>query len=681
MGNQTIDVMLQCNSPGITPGKESLLQGADKRKLDHQTNGKEDDNLPTRKKTCLSPDTTIDNDNDDDESTDAREEIHSQPEPIIIDVEAEPNFEALIAKKKEKQRQKEIEELEKKKMEKEKKSDKTNEHQGTSNEAQYVEPKFEDLVANKLEKQKQKDLEKVEKEKKKEEERLNKQKQRENEALEKKRKKEEEKVERDRKKEAEKVERERKKEEERLERERKKEEERIERERKKEEERIERERKKEEERTERERKKEEERLEREHKKEEEKLERERKKEEERLRKEEEKRKIEEAKEKGQKKISSFFSLNQRKSPTKGSLASDELQAKPLETAYDKVFLPFYQKKNTIVINPYKCSTEELQQSKTKFDSFLTSEPVEGDNFFTSINPKLDTKSKSISPDIIVNSLNSSDTTESQVYEMFQSIPPIKYLQFYENNKPPYIGTWCSTDHRQIHIPISDPFNTELTGNDYNYDSDLDWNGEEEEEGEDIDDDDDDEEEEDSNDAEDDEMDDFVEGDSKKKKRFIGPLVPIYQWNDGTNDEFFNEMKYERLHINIGFSIDPDYNYLGDNKSKSNQNNEGNTINKPTFDSYGSDSNASTNTVTTPNILTPQKPTIKDQKSVFELIKFIEENNGFTTGTLVELAQKKFTSYSKALLKHTIQDIAVYDKKTTHWEVNQHLKGKLAELFT
>lgn len=670
MGNQTIDVMLQCNSPGITPGKESLVQGTDKRKLDHQTNGKEDENLPTRKKTCLSPDTTIDNDNDDDQSTDAREETPSEAEPIAIDVEAEPNFEALIAKKKEKQRQKELEKLEKEKMEKEKNSEKTSEQQTNSNEVQYAEPKFEDLVANKLEKQKQKELERAEKDKKKEEDKVNKQKQRENEVLEKKRKKEEEKIERDRKKEAEKIERERKKEEERLDRERKKEEERLERERKKEEERIEREKKKEEER-----------LEKEHKKEEEKLERERKKEEERLRKEEEKRKIEEAKEKGQKKISSFFSLNQRKSPNKASLISDELQAKPLETAYDKVFLPFYQKRNTIVINPYKCSTEELHQSKTKFDSFLTSSPVEGDDFFTSMNPKLETKSNSISPDIIVNSLNSSETTESQVYEMFQSIPPIKYLQFYENNKPPYIGTWCSTNHRQIHIPISDPFNTELTGNDYGYDSDLDWNGEEEEEGEDIDDDDDDDEEEDSNDAEDDEMDDFVEGDSKKKKRFIGPLVPVYQWNDGTNNEFFNEMKYERLHINIEFSIDPDSNYFGDNRSKSNQNSEGNPANNPTFNSSSSDSNASNNTVTTPNILTPQKPTIKDQKSVFELIKFIEENNGFTTGTLVELAQKKFTSYSKALLKHTIQDIAVYDKKTTHWEVDKHLKGKLAELFT
>lgn len=41
---------------------------------------------------------------------------------------------------------------------------------------------------------------------------------------------------------------------------------------------------------------------------------------------------------------------------------------------------------------------------------------------------------------------------------------------------------------------------------------------------------------------------------------------------------------------------------------------------------------------------------------------MENNNDFTIGTLVELSKKEFKDFTKALIKNTIQEIAVYDKK-------------------
>ncbi|KAM9915332.1 hypothetical protein OXX59_010564, partial [Metschnikowia pulcherrima] len=37
---------------------------------------------------------------------------------------------------------------------------------------------------------------------------------------------------------------------------------------------------------------------------------------------------------------------------------------------------------------------------------------------------------------MVDALNSSQMTESALYDLVRNLPPIKYLQFYENAKPP-----------------------------------------------------------------------------------------------------------------------------------------------------------------------------------------------------------------------------------------------------
>lgn len=524
-------------------------------------------------------------------------------------------------------------------------------------------------------------------------------------------KKQIEKLDRQRHREIERLEKEKKKEEERL----RKEEDRIakeeERKRKayeKEKEKEMRRKKLEEEKLEREKRKEEERLKKLSEKEErekQRLEKKRKNEELKERKEherklaeEEKRKAEELKERSQMKISNFFTIGKtvKSSPTKNEhklesniidINNHESKEKEEELdIYNKVFLPFFQKKNVIIAPPLQLSDFELKKSIDKFDTMVRCSNNQYENsdistFFKSSKPK-HSERKFTSPQDIVNALNSSQATESHIYEMFQNLLPMKYLQFYENTKPPYIGTWCSATHVLTKFPARNPFDTSKSGLDYSYDSDAEWNGddaEDEGEGEDIDNDDEDDEDEDIDDEE--EMEDFVESNDlmKKKKRIMGPLVAISKWNnDDKNDyQFFDELKYERLDVNIEFSIDPFANYWESKKEKVNSHTSEATNTNSTSQTKDQGASPSKNDSRTPNILTPQKPTIKDPKAIHELIQFIEKNNDFTIGTLVELSKKEFKTFTKALLKHTIQDIAFYNKKSGNWIVKPELKEKLS----
>lgn len=501
---------------------------------------------------------------------------------------------------------------------------------------------------DKLDRILQKEQEKIIKEKKKEEER---------------RKKEEERQRKLAEKEMEKELKRKKLEEEKKERERKKEEERKLKEQKREAERLERELKKEQERVRKQNEKEE--------RERQRLEKKRKLEEEKEKKEEEKRKLEDQKNKNQMKISSFFSVGQKKIDQKkdisNSITTNEEQE--LTHAYNKAFLPFYVKRNMQMAGSFVMDKEDLEKSISQFDVAIQSGPTQTSDlldFFSSRAKKSD-KISYTSPQEILHALNSSDVTESKLYSMIQNIPPVKYLQFYENSKPPYIGTWCSGKHQSVQIPVSDPFNTSLTGLDYEYDSDLEWNGEEEE-GEDLDNDDEDDEEEEM--EEEDELDDFVEGtDNKRRKKFMGPLVSFTKWNDGNDDEYFDGMKYELLDIRVEFPIAPN-----DEPPKktcetplSIQVTE--TVN------YPASKTQSPNIEETTHTLVPKKKVIEDGNIIAELITFIEKNNDFTIGTLVELSQKELKTFTKAILKHTIQCIASYNKKASKWEVDPEMKEK------
>lgn len=496
-----------------------------------------------------------------------------------------------------------------------------------------VSPDPEKPTKKELQRQ-QRELERIEKEKKKEEERLRKQ---------------EDRIKKQEAKELEKEMKRKKAEEDKIQRERKKEEDRLEREQKKEEERL----KKQAEKDEKERL----RLEKKRQVDEEKelarirlIEEKERKENERKRAEDEKKKAEELKERNQKKISSFFQVGRKvESPQKAVKSQDFNEV----GSYEKDFLPFFIKENVKMAASGQLSENELSKSKNQLDKLIHNEEEASiKTYFKSFKPK-PSLPISITPDDIIATLNSPHSTEAHIHEMLQKIPPIKYISFYENSKPPFIGTWCSSKH-QLTLPTTDPTNISLTGFDYDYDSDLEWN-KEDEEGEDLDD--DDEEEEDLI-VGDDDIDDFVENNAETTTKRFHSLVVVNKWNDGTNDDVFGTMTTTSIISEIAFPMDPFHDYWAVDEDP-----------KPPSET--------TPGPQTPNILTPQKKTIKDPVIIAGLIQFIQTNQEFTIGTLVELSKKEFKDYTKALLKNTIQDIATYNKKTSNWDVKEEIKQQYA----
>lgn len=496
------------------------------------------------------------------------------------------------------------------------------------------------------------ELARIEKAKKKEEERQEK--------LERKRKLDEERELKRKQAEKEKEEKKKRQEEEKLERERKKEAERIQKEKEKQEkERIRLEKKK-------------------------KIEEEKKaKELEKQRLEEEKRKAEEAKERSQMKISSFFQVGQRVKSNKSTLSNKSSNTDDktvVKSAYEKEFLPFFVQKNVALANTSK---NDISQSKNDLDNLLSGKGASSKQSFKEFLLSFVKPSRgnttTITPEEIINALNSSTTTEQQVYLMIGSLPPIKYISFYENSKPPYVGTWCSLAHQKIQNDIiNNPLNTDLSGLDYEYDSDLEWN-KEDEEGEDLgNDDDDEEEEEESSTIEDDDDVEFVENDSQngtKRKKFIS-LTVVNKWNDDENKEFFDSYTTVKL-VDIPDPIDPFCNYWGIQPAPQQQSTSTTGVSSTINESNSVKTSATTvtGTISSPNILIAQKKTIKDADVLSNLIKFIEKNDEFTISTLVELSKKEFKDFTKALIKNTIQDIAIYNKKQSKWEIKQEMKEK------
>lgn len=184
-------------------------------------------------------------------------------------------------------------------------------------------------------------------------------------------------------------------------------------------------------------------------------------------------------------------------------------------------------------------------------------------------------------------------------------------------------------------------------------------------GEDLgNDDDDEEEEEESSTIEDDDDVEFVENDSQngtKRKKFIS-LTVVNKWNDDENKEFFDSYTTVKL-VDIPDPIDPFCNYWGIQPAPQQQSTSTTGVSSTINESNSVKTSATTvtGTISSPNILIAQKKTIKDADVLSNLIKFIEKNDEFTISTLVELSKKEFKDFTKALIKNTIQDIAIYNK--------------------
>lgn len=406
------------------------------------------------------------------------------------------------------------------------------------------------------------------------------------------------------------------------------------------------------------------------------------KEDEKKQRDEDKKRKEQQKDRNQMRISSFFAVKPPKNALGTASPAEESVAvvKEEKLLYTQQFLPFFIKLNVIMAPTGMLLPEQLESAISAFDSAL------GKGQKLTLNTLLPPRSTP-SPNTFTSSLQllealNTNTKEKQLVELAENLPPIKYLQFYENSKPPYIGTWCSAQHLATGIGATNPLETTLTGYDYNYDSDLDWDGDDDE-GEDIDDLEDGDDDDDDANNDDDDMDDFVDNNEVAKRKLpVGAIQSVSRWNYGTPEDLahFDDIKYERLDFDIHLPIDPFHDYWGSAKvlvsvRKDKKAGEATTPVKDTTRATGTPGST---TPTTTNVLTPQKPAIKDAKVVAELIKFVEKNSDFTIGTLLELAKKEFKTYTKSMLKYTIQDVAIYNKKKSMWEIKESRRNAQSE---
>ncbi|BAO38219.1 chromatin assembly factor 1 subunit p90 [Kluyveromyces marxianus DMKU3-1042] len=454
-------------------------------------------------------------------------------------------------------------------------------------------------------------------------------------------KKEQERIERENKKLEEKQKREKQKQE----REAKKLQEREERERRKQQEKEERERKKRQEKEERERKKQQEKEEKEQerlKKEEDK----RKKEEEKRKKEEEKRKKEEAKERTQSRIGNFF----KKASSK---QTDEVEV----SDFEKYFLPFYVKSGVVMVNSYNSTTSEDLESKVKdIDQLLESNDTSSSiEWLHSHNQKHGYEIKMTAVEVL-QTMTAKKKSDEELSKLLDKVPQ-KFIKFYENVRPPYVGTFS----KKLTLPRDNPFSTEGTGFDYGYDSDLDWVNEEEEEGgvDDLENDDEDEEEEqDDEDDGENEMDGFLDKDDDEtgvsRKKFVGPLIPTIKLRkdlstlDEESQKYFALVSVECLYQDAEFPVDP---FKPLNKRVATE-----TPDQPEQKSSS----------TTPNKKT--KSLITEPQDIVKLLEQVHDST-FSLSTITEIVQKHLPHYKKDTIKNSIKEYAAKSTKGDRkWQV-------------
>lgn len=380
-------------------------------------------------------------------------------------------------------------------------------------------------------------------------------------------------------------------------------------------------RRKEEEREQQRRLKEEEkkRKEEEKKRKEEERENERKrKEEEKKRKEEEKRKKEEAEAAKQPKIANFFTVKSKKSEPKADEQEKKDEAST-KSEFDSTFLQFHIKPNCIL---YPQTSVESVTDDGDMSNWLKSQQVERGYSI-----------RSTARDV-VDMMTLGQATEDEILSALNSLPR-KHLQFYEDVRPPYVGTFCKPRCWFATTPCERAVDTL----NYDYDSEAEWVQDDGEDGEDLDIND---ESEDALDDEDDDMDEFVAADDELSRRsIIGPLVPVIKWNDGT-DDLFNNLRMEYL-CDIDGPIDPFKDYWSTGVQKS--------------------------TTASPNNKKRKLIPEDGMKQVLERIKGQDMNQNL----LVEILKRDFPKYSKEMIRNTLKEAArrVGEKEPNkRWEITE-----------
>lgn len=470
--------------------------------------------------------------------------------------------------------------------------------------------------------------------------------------------------------------------------------------------------------------------------------------------EKERKRLEEENKKQKRSITNFFKVKPTTTVDSSHVASGQIpsdktsatsvpqQVTAEKSEFQQYFLSFHIKPNVQLANNKK-------EISDKWDQFIT-DPKSATSVGTETKSQNEAALKTVHIEHaidVLQCLNAGSINEAN--NIFRNVP-LKYLKFYENKKSAYLGTFSYTTsdikdktvNLRLHPcakveiePVQKNDMVDITRKviDYEYDSDADFEGDEDEEGEGEDLNSADEE----DDNEDDDMgssdidDGFVESDvvngsggssgaSQMKKRTIGPLVPLIRHCNQTiaeGDEFgelFISLRWERLHENIEFPIDPFKNYWTtdakkpDFKSASCSAKEPgsvsttpertgdvgipNNILQPTILASNS-TNIITATAADPaktatpskigDILTPtlavKKKIITNQTDVQVLLEFVKAHSTFSLNTMAELAMKDsncqnaLEKYSRAVVKNTVREYASFDKKNGWRCTNELIK--------
>lgn len=294
----------------------------------------------------------------------------------------------------------------------------------------------------------------------------------------------------------------------------------------------------------------------------------RQREEEKQKREEEKKIKAEAKERAQSRIGNFF--------RKVNDSNNKLSEK---SDYEKHFLPFYARGGVEVCKSHILPLPLLEERKSKIDGFFTETLRSSEDIHEWLQARRSTRGYKIKYTAVdvLQKITAKEKTDEELQTLL-SLVPQKYIKFYENVRPPFIGTYS----KNVMLPKDDPFSKEGTGYNYEYDSDMEWVNEEEEDGdgggidnlesgeEDDDDDDDDDEDE----ASEGEFDGFLDSEENGhnlpngKRKFVGPLIPTVNLRNNMEDmdtdvkNYFELTAVAYLIEELPFPVDPYKEYSG-----------------------------------------------------------------------------------------------------------------------
>lgn len=447
-----------------------------------------------------------------------------------------------------------------------------------------------------------------------------------------------------------------KREQEQLLKKQRREEEKLKREKLREEEKLKKEEQREEEKRKKEQQKEEERIKREEMKkvkEEEK----RKREEEKLKKENEKKAKKEAKERSQLRIGNFFKKSSHDSSKAVSTKSD----------YEKTFLPFYSKDNIIISTNLILSTNKLSSNKQFIDDQLSQKSKVDSSVSEWIKSKQTKRGYTIKFKAVtlLQQMTTKEKTDEEL-QILLSLIPQKYIKFYENVRPPFIGTYS----KDLSLPISSPFTTEGTGYNYEYDSDLEWVNEEEEDGEggDIDNlesGEEDEEEDDEEEGSEGEFDGFLDAEdpnstNPSKKKIMGPLIPVVHLRnqldtlEKDDQEYFHNTAAQQLVDTLPFPVDPCQKIII--RRQTDQATDNSPVKELSSGDKRNIGDVSASTIEQSSDGKKSKTLITEPKDLLRLFDEIQGST-FSLGTITEIAQKGLPQYSKLTIKYTIREYA------------------------